>query len=280
MAVAVRAAIDVPRPLRPAEILAIGNQKGGVGKTTTAEALAEAFAASGDRVLLVDLDPQASLTASLGVDRAEATTYLYDRLEEWSATGSTPAGEPSPVPSLPGVALLAGDPRLAALERDLLGVARPDLALRAVLEPLRPHFTWILVDCPPSLGTLTTNALTAADRVVIPVLPEPKALDVLELFLVTVAAVRDNGNNPGLEIAGLIVTKMDPRLALARGAVMHLRRSFGDVAPVLGEVRASVRVQEAGSDRIPLLHYRPAREAAHAYAEIGEVLRATRQHRG
>jgi chromosome partitioning protein len=262
---------------RRATVLVVANQKGGVGKTTTAQALASAIAETGDSVLLADVDPQASLTEGLGYAPESLDPTLGSMLERYLADGRPPDLRGAIRAVGDHLDLLPSNLSLARAEHALIGYARPQCGLRELLAPLRSEYDWLVVDCPPSLSLLTVNALAFADRVVIPVQPEPWVVAMLKRFLETIGGIRRQRINPQLQVAGIVLTRTTGRTTLTRDVVDRLREMVGDAIPVLGEVRASIRVQEAAALRVPLLGYRPAAGVAAEYRQIAEVLRGARQ---
>jgi chromosome partitioning protein len=274
------AASDSPPPARrtgPARIIAVCNQKGGVGKTTTTQALGAALADLGESVLLVDLDPQGSLTASLGLRPAALECTVYTLMCEMMAADEQPDTAKAVVGIGDRLSLLPSNINLSAAEVSLPNQVRREYVLTEVLAPVRNAFDWMLIDCPPSLSLLTINALTAADECIVPVTPEPLVTVGVGLLFQTIARVRRTKLNPDLVVAGVVITKLDARPALTRGVIADLRTTLGDRVPILGEVRASIRVQEASASGVPLTRYRPAADAAASYRQIAEVLHA-RQH--
>jgi chromosome partitioning protein len=260
-------------------VLAVANQKGGVGKTVTTQALGTALADMGDQVLLVDMDPQASLTDTLGFVPAELAPTVYDLLDHYVQTDEA-ADPQSAIRRVDGhLALLPSNLRLSMLEIALLNCARREYVLGEALGSLRDSYDWILIDCPPSLSLLTVNALTCADQVIIPVQPEPMVTAVIKSFLDTVLGIRRKKLNPDLQVAGIVLTRIDSRPVVNREVIEDLKESVRGSIPILGEVRASARVQEATALRTPITRYRPAAEAATAYRQIAEVLRNARERK-
>lgn len=248
------------------KIYALTNQKGGVGKTTTAVNLAAYLAAIGWRVLVVDVDPQANATSSLGADKNQIMPSLYETLIE-----GTPM-ERTIIPTDRSHLYLApAAPRLAGAEVEMVPMLAREHLLRKRLLPIASRYEYILIDTPPSLGLLTVNGLTAAaDGVIIPVQCEYLALEGLGDLLNTVRLVCEN-LNPALRIRGLVMTMYDARTKLAQQVVNEVRQYFpGQVFKTI--IPRSVRLSEAPSYGEPILRYAPRSAGALAYAALTREL--------
>lgn len=245
-------------------IYAIANQKGGVGKTTTAVNLAANLAQSGERVLLVDMDSQANATHGLGLRVAPGEPSVLEVLLGEASLRSVI--RPSVVP---GLHVVPSSPDMAGASVLLPSLEQREFRLRQVLvDPEAPDldYSYVFIDCPPSLGLLTLNALTAADRVIIPVQAEYYALEGLTQLMSTIAAVKER-LNPSLEIAGLVLTMMDPRTTLARQVEEEVRKHF----PTLSfrtVVPRNVRLAEAPSHGVPVSMLDPHCAGSDAYFDL------------
>jgi len=248
-------------------ILAITNQKGGVGKTTTSVNLAASLVQAGDSVLLVDLDPQGNATMGSGVDKHALDTTVCDLLlDPAQALDDVLARSPEG-----HFDLLPANSDLVAAEVGLLEAEDREYQLRRVLAPLAERYRWILIDCPPSLSILTVNALTAAHGVLIPMQCEYYALEGLSALLETVEAVKAH-SNPALAVEGILRTMYDPRNSLTRDVSRQLIGHFDD-AVYRTVIPRNVRLAEAPSHGAPVLAYdRPSRGAV-AYLALAAELR-------
>jgi len=263
---------------RLARTLAVAHQKGGVGKTTTTAALGAALADLGERVIIVDADPQGSLSDSLGYAPETLTATLADLLQAYLESGRAIDPRPCLRRLSENLSILpTNDDRLALCEIQLASHPRRALAFSDALVGLRSLAEWILIDCPPSQSPLTVSALTFADQLVIPISPEPMVIARLQMFMRTVWGVRQEGLNPDLSIAGIILTRSSPGTTLTRLITGQLREFFDGSVPVLGEVRASIKVQEAAGHHVPVTWYEPAAAAGQEYRRIAEVLRNARE---
>ena len=255
-----------------ARIVAVANQKGGVGKTTTAVNLAAALAQSGSRVLLVDLDAQGNATMGSGVDKRELSASTCDvLLEEQHADAAI-------VKTAEGFDLLPGNTDLTAAEIELMDEEGREQRLKRALEPLRGRYDFIIVDCPPALSLLTLNALTAADSVLVPMQCEYYALEGLTALLTTIDALKAK-LNPNLEIEGVLRTMFDVRNNLANAVSAELTTHFGDrVFRTI--VPRNVRLAEAPSHGQSIVGYDKGSRGAIAYLGLaGEVLRRQRERK-
>ena len=248
-------------------ILAIANQKGGVGKTTTAINLGTALAAVGERVLLLDSDPQGNASTGLGVARAMRKRTLYDVLME-----GFPVVEAAVKTALPGLDLLPADPDLSGVEVELGQTPRRSYRLRDALNPIRAEhaYDYVLIDCPPALSLLTVNAMTASDAVLVPLQCEFFALEGLTQLLRTIELVRGS-LNPALEIQGVVLTMFDRRNSLSAQVARDVREHFG--AKVYETViPRNVRVSEAPSYGKPALIYDLKCAGSQAYIKLAREL--------
>ena len=227
--------------------LAVANQKGGVGKTTTSVNLAASLTLHGASTLLVDLDPQGNATMGCGVDKRDLALSTYDWL-----VGDAPLGDIS-VTGASGMALAPSNSDLTAAELELLGSTDRNARLRTRLDLQARHFDYVVMDCPPSLSVLTLNALMAADGVLIPLQCEYYALEGLTALLDTIAGVRTRGN-PGLSIEGIVRTMYDPRTSLTRDVSRQLMKHFGDRV-FRTVIPRNVRLAEAPSHGLPAILY-------------------------
>ncbi|PKM29821.1 MAG: chromosome partitioning protein [Gammaproteobacteria bacterium HGW-Gammaproteobacteria-11] len=253
------------------KVLAVANQKGGVGKTTTSINLAASLAATKRKVLLVDLDPQGNATMGSGVDKSDLTYSAYELL-----TGRCDMAQAIQRSETGGYDILPANGDLTAAEVELLDVKMKESRLRYALTNLRSQYDFILIDCPPSLNMLTINGLVAADGVIIPMQCEYYALEGLSALVNTIDRIR-SVLNPGLQIEGLLRTMYDPRNSLTLDVSAQLSSHFGDRL-YQTVIPRNVRLAEAPSFGMPALTYDKQSRGAVAYLALaGEVIRRSKQ---
>ena len=245
-------------------IICVANQKGGVGKTTTAVNLATSLALQGKRVLLVDLDPQGNASSGLGLREIEGPT-TYDLL-----LGERQASETKVATQVESLDLIPASRDLVGAEVELVSAEQREFRLAEALAPVREEFDFILIDCPPSLGLLTLNGLTAADAVVIPLQCEYYALEGLSALLDTVELIRASLNQ-GLAIDGIVLTMFDTRNSLSHQVSDEVRRHFPDRV-FKTVIPRNVRLSESPSHGMPAALYDPASKGAQAYLDLAREL--------
>ena len=243
-------------------VYALANQKGGVGKTTTAVNLAACLAEAGERTLVVDLDPQANATSGLGARANGHSTY--DLLD------GAPLERLALATRFPNLELVPSRPELAGAAVELAAHEDGERYLARALDGSRDQYGFVFLDCPPSLGPLTVNALAAADRVLVPVQAEYYALEGLSQMLSSLHLVRRR-LNPRLRLGGILLTMVDARTRLAADVEAEVRRHFGDLV-FTATVPRSVRVAEAPSHGLPVLAYDRRSSGADAYFRVAEEL--------
>jgi chromosome partitioning protein len=246
-------------------IYALANQKGGVGKTTTAVNLGAYLVEQGQRVLLVDIDPQANATSSLGLDKYAVSPSTYDVLVDDASLVRTVCSVDQT-----GLELAPSSPNLAGATVELVGMPRREHRLHLAIEEVNEKYDYVLIDCPPSLGVLTVSGLTAAHAVIIPVQCEYLALEGLSQLTRAIKLVR-RALNPELTLRGLLMTMYDARTNLSRQVVEEVRRHFQQrVFDVI--IPRSVRLSEAPSFGVPISVHAPHSAGAKAYAALAKEL--------
>ena len=253
-----------------ARIIAVTNQKGGVGKTTTCVNLCASLSAMKRKVLLVDLDPQGNATMGSGVDKYECEATAYDVL-----TKKKPAQDVIVYSETAGFSIIPANGDVTAAEVELMTEIGREHRLRLALNKVRDQFDFIIIDCPPSLNMLTVNALSASDSVLIPMQCEYYALEGVAALMNTVEEIRETVN-PQLEVEGLLRTMYDPRNSLTIDVSEQLKEYFGD--KLYGSVvPRNVRLAEAPSHGMPALKYDKSSKGAVSYLAVaGELVRKTR----
>jgi chromosome partitioning protein len=245
---------------------AIANQKGGVGKTTTAVNVAACIAEAGYPTLLIDIDPQANATVGLGLAK-DLQPSIYDVL-----SGDATAEEALHPSAIEGLTVLPASPDLAGANMELPRIAGSENRLRDAIAPIKDRFTFIILDCPPSLGPLTVNALVAADRVIVPVQTEYFALEGLAGLLDTLALIQRE-LNPRLTIAGMLLTMHDGRTRLSRDVEREVREHFPSLV-FDTVIPRNIRVGEAPSYGLPVIHHDPHCPGSDAYFELAKEVAA------
>ena len=256
------------------KIIAIANQKGGVGKTTTTINLAASLAAEGKKVLIIDADPQANATSGYGIDPSAMASSIYECLaDNYPIDGSQ-------VPTcIDGLDLVGSRIDLAGAELELINQPEREHVLARLLEPVRGKYDYILIDCSPSLGLITVNALTAADSVIIPVQAEYFALEGISKLLNTIRIIKSR-LNPSLEIEGFLLTMYDSRLKLANQIYEELKGHFSTMV-FETVIPRNIRLSEAPSHGIPALLYDPDSRGATSHVQLAkELIKKHKKNKG
>ena len=254
------------------KVIAITNQKGGVGKTTTAINLAASLSSNDLRVLLVDADPQGNTTTGLGVEKTTEIPTIYDTL-----LGGMPLDQAIRRTDCDGLDLLPADKNLVAANLDMVDLENREFLLRQMLQPVRDRYDYILIDCPPALDLLTLNSLVAADSVLIPIQCEFFALEGISQLIDTIDKVRESFSH-SLKTEGILLTMFDDRTNLARQVADDLRDFFGDEV-LQTVIPRSVRLAEAPSYGKPILMYDPRSRGAESYIKLAKEILANEQRR-
>jgi len=252
-------------------VICVANQKGGVGKTTTAVALAEGLSEHGKRVLLIDWDPQACLTITVGINPENLKSTAYDVLAGAIQNEGSPSLKDVILPTdNPKISIVPSNIELSQAQLDLVGVASRELILRKMIQPVRGEYDFILIDCLPSLGLLTINALSAADKVIIPLQSDFLAMKGLMRLLSTIIRVQEK-INPELDISGILFTMTSPRTLHCQEVMAVTRRAFGDRIRIFKAIiPSSVRFKEAPAAGKSILTYAPSHDGAQAYRLLTE----------
>ncbi len=249
------------------KVVAIANQKGGVGKTTTSVNLAACLANEGCRVLLIDMDPQGNATSGLGIDRQQCEASIYDALVDDSAVDSLCLSTPTD-----GLDLIPSTPDLAGAQIELVDHGRREFQLRRALNAYDSDHDFVLLDCPPSLGLLTLNALTASHTVLVPIQTEYYALEGLGHLLNTVDLIHEH-LNPALSLEGIVLTMYDGRTNLSQQVADEVADHFGDLV-FDTIIPRNVRLGEAPSYGVPITEYASSSRGARSYRDFArEFLR-------
>ncbi|MCP4051286.1 MAG: ParA family protein [bacterium] len=248
-----------------AAVISVTNQKGGVGKTTTAINLASYLSENGSKTLIVDMDPQANATSGVGINKDRVRETVYDLLLGNLSGDLEKVLYPTPFENLH---IVPSSKELAGAEIELVSIVSRETLLKNSLTKLRKYYEYIIIDCPPSLGLLTVNSLVASDKVIIPVQCEYFALEGIAGLINTLTLVKDSCN-PDLEICGIVLTMFDKRTALNKQVVENARLYFNDLI-FETVVPRNIRLTEAPSHGLPIALYSPDSRGAMAYKNLAK----------
>lgn len=246
-----------------AKVIAIANQKGGVGKTTTAVNLSSCLAFKGKKVLIIDIDPQGNTTSGLGVEKKNVEKSIYDVLINDEKIKDALVNT-----AIENLKLCASNIQLAGAEVELVSVISRETRMKAALSEIKNDYDFILIDCPPSLGLLTVNALTAADTILVPIQCEYYALEGLSQLMNTVKLVQRH-LNPELDVEGVVLTMFDARTNLSMQVVDEVKKHFKNKV-YRTVIPRNVRLSEAPSFGLPIILYDPKSKGAECYLELAE----------
>lgn len=245
------------------KVIAIANQKGGVGKTTTAVNLSSCLAVKGKNVLIIDIDPQGNTSSGLGVDKTEIESSIYDVI-----INELPIEKTFLKTKIDKLVISPSNIQLAGAEVELVSVISRETRLKYAIEPVREAFDFIIIDCPPSLGLITVNALTSADTILVPIQCEYYALEGLSQLMNTVKIVQKH-LNPSLKVEGVVLTMFDARTNLSIQVVEEVKKYFGNKV-YRTIIPRNVRLSEAPSYGLPIILYDSKSKGAECYMELAD----------
>lgn len=245
------------------KVIAIANQKGGVGKTTTSVNLSTCLAQQGKKVLLIDHDPQGNTTSGIGLKKSEIKYCIYDVL-----INETPIDQVILATQIPNLKIAPATIRLAGAEAELVGMIARDQRLKNAIEPIKKFYDYILIDCPPSLGNLTINALAASDSIIVPIQCEYYALEGLSQLIKTVQLVQKY-SNPHLQIEGVVLTMFDRRTNLSNQVTEDVKKHFNEKV-YRTIIPRNIQLSEAPSFGLPITLYDEKSKGAESYKELAK----------